>query len=190
MMKRSILLLLFLITTITTFSQEHIKFMGIPIDGSIISFVEKLKTKGLVVKNKENGVYVLSGKFASYDNAEIFVFSTPKTNIVFKVVVYLPEKKTWSSIKSQYSDMVDLYSQKYALTAHFEYFMSPYYEGDSYEEQAVKLEKAIWSSFFKCDGGAIAVEISKYMQLKIAYEDEINQNNASSEIESQVLDDI
>lgn len=78
-------------------AQEHIKFMGIPIDGTIDSFGAKLKGKGVeynAVKSKTAGPggRIFSGTFMG-TKAEFMVFYNVKSKIVWGVAVdyYYPD---------------------------------------------------------------------------------------------------
>lgn len=46
-MKKLILLFLSVIVCVTMQGQTHMKFMGIPLDGTVESFSQKLKAKGI-----------------------------------------------------------------------------------------------------------------------------------------------
>lgn len=189
-MKKILFILAFICLAAGISAQEHLKFMGLPISGRSSVFVEKLKTKGFKFVDKEDDMYVLSGKFANTSNVEVYVLSTPKTKNVFKVVVFFPKKTIWSSIKSQYKDLQELFGQKYTMVDHCEHFRDPYYEGDTFEEQAVKLGKTLYYSTYCCEEGNLLVEISKFMQVKVVYEDNINRELYTTEKESSVLEDI
>ena len=49
-MKRFTILFLFVFFMITTSSAEHIKFMGVPVGGSVAAFKDSLKAKGFIYK--------------------------------------------------------------------------------------------------------------------------------------------
>ena len=90
-----ITLLLFSVCT-AVFSQTHLKFVGIPIDGTITQFQTKLSTKGFKHNKAESanapvGQRVFNGLFRSR-NAELTVFYNRKTLIVYKVEVGVSSK--------------------------------------------------------------------------------------------------
>ena len=89
-MKQRILTIWFLFTIATCcFAQKHFKFMGIPIDGNVSNFCDKLKSKGFTrdVGDVENA-YCFVGKFYGED-ACIQVDYTHDTHIVYSVSVYI-----------------------------------------------------------------------------------------------------
>ena len=114
----------------------------------------------------------------------------PKSQNICKVIVFFPKKHNWSQLRTDYFDKKKLYLEKYRLDSDYEFFSSPYEEGDGYELRAVSNEKCRYVSFFKVKGGHISVEISKNLQIKITYEDEENINLAQKELKENVLDDI
>ena len=83
-MKRFVLSICLLFTITCLYSQEHLEFRNIPINGPLKSFVKKLKKQGYK-QISNNGTYrTLEGKFA-IGNARISVYSTDKTKTVWKV---------------------------------------------------------------------------------------------------------
>jgi hypothetical protein len=86
---------------------------------------------------------------------------------------------------------VELYTSKYGQPSdNFEYILSPYYEGDGFELQALRNEKCTYSTFFITDSGFIIVKMTNSGKLSLEYEDKTNSDQDSKEKESSVLDDI
>lgn len=63
----------FLLTLLLTFAvgigyaqTEHMKFKGIPMEGTLQTFTTKLKTKGFTPIGIQDGVSMLTGEFAGY----------------------------------------------------------------------------------------------------------------------------
>ena len=71
-------------------ANEHLKFMGIPINGTLESFTQKLVAKGLKRERGWENTGAFSGTFAGESNCEVYVKRIPSRNIVYKVVVCLP----------------------------------------------------------------------------------------------------
>ena len=168
--------------------KEHLKFMGIPIEGNASAFSQKLVTKGFVKTKTSENTCALKGTFAGEKDVELIVCQTPKTKQVWKVSVYLPKVSTWSIIKRQYERYKTSFSEKYGTPDHnYEFFDSPYYEGDGYEESAVKNEKCFYASIWDC---GLMVSISQFMQIKLVYEDPINSELDDKEKNQVIEDDI
>lgn len=188
-MKKLVLLFVAMLMSTTFFAQEHLDFRGVPIDGHIDNFVSKMEGLGYTLDNKSDKSAKMSGQFTGR-NVELWIFYTRKTHTVWKVVMYFDED-SWSSLKSDYFEYKKLYTQKYGEpSSSYEFFSKPYYEGDGYELQALRKEKCHYLSLYKLDTGTIAVQISEFEQLKLAYEDEINSDLMTEEKNSAALDEI
>jgi hypothetical protein len=69
-------------------------------------------------------------------------------------------------------------------TSNYDNFLSPYKDGDGYEMQAVEKDKTNIAAFWLGLSGAnYSIEISKYKQVKIAYENETNGRLNNREVE-------
>lgn len=95
-MKRSLLLIIVLFLSMSSFAQmEHMKFMGIPLNGTISSFQKKLAAKGVkfdpeTSKGIKGPCRIFNGTFSG-EKAQIFVYYNDKTKIVYRakaVILY------------------------------------------------------------------------------------------------------
>lgn len=90
-MKKKILLTFFaslLFVTSLSAQTEHLKFMGIPIDGKASVFGKKIEQKGLKYYAKVSNGYIYKGDFAGY-SSEIFTLFDNKKKIVYGVGVQI-----------------------------------------------------------------------------------------------------
>ena len=128
-MKKTILLtfLFSFFFTIQGFGQiEHLKFMGIPIDGKISNFRKELQKKVLVYYTKASNCYVYKGIFAG-DVANVFVMFENSTKKVYAVGVNIEcysesiardtYRRYVRNLKEKYNaqkygDILDLYKEK------------------------------------------------------------------------------
>lgn len=62
-MKRILLTFALLLILVGAFAQEHLSFKGIPIEGSISSFCQKLQSKGLTKLGSANNITLFVGDF-------------------------------------------------------------------------------------------------------------------------------
>lgn len=86
----SMLLLIVIFSSLSAFGQEeHMKFMGIPIDGKVSKFDKKLREKGFTLIHDLNPMYFYKGLFAG-KSASIFVYTETKTSLVYQVAVTIP----------------------------------------------------------------------------------------------------
>ena len=157
-----------LFISINVFGQQ---FDGVNISGDLPTAISKYKAKGYTFEKFIDNGAILKGKIAQTP-IELFIFVTPKTKKVYKVVGYLDEDISWVSLKSTYNRFHDIITTKYGTPdGNYEDFITPYYEGDGYEMSAVGLEKVNYSAYWLNKLGLnIGVEISKFKQVKITYE--------------------
>lgn len=169
-----------------SFGAQSQTFDGIPISGDLTTIISKFKAKGYTHKTTEDGVPIMKGKLASIYNVEVFIFTTPKTKKVSKIVAYLDEQQNWYTIKGEYEKLLNILINKYGTPdSKYDFFSSPYFEGDGFEMTAVASEKCSYAAYwFAKENTNIAIEISKYKQVKLAYENEANMKIATKEIES------
>lgn len=181
-MKNLIITLLILIS-MGGYSQS---WNGIPISGSVSQLKANMSAKGFVFEKKENNCYIFNGR-VNIDKYEAYVFVTPITGIVTKMVLYREQKLSWSSLLEDYEYTKSILTDKYGLPKSFEYFKNPYYLGDGYEYSAVTTEMCNYASFWlEADKNTnISMEISKYHQIKILYENINNLDKYNDETKKQ-----
>lgn len=161
------------------------EFMGVKVDGSMNNIIQKLSAKGFSVhkKNVDQNNLIMKGNVGS-EKVEIYAFFTPISKVCWKLKVFLPEQTTWYKLKSQYESMLENLTEKYGEpTNTYNFFSSPYYEGDGYEMSAVALEKVTYSAFWK----EVYIEITKFKQVAVNYENEVNTEKMSEEKKKQTL---
>ena len=162
------LILLFFLGTTTLWGQE---FLGVKVDGKKDATIAIFKSKGFILSSDKGNVAVLNGS-AGGKKVDLFISYTPISKLVWQFKIFLPEKTSWYSLKAEYQEYLDLLTEKYGEPKDkFNFFSSPYEEGDGYELQAVELEKCSYSAFWE---KYYSVSITKWKQVKIAYENEVN----------------
>ena len=189
-MKKFFTLLAVMFLSYSLFAQEHLDFRGVPIDGQLTDFLSKMEAMGYSVASKDDNVVTMKGKFTNRD-AELFIIATPVTKVVWKVIVDFDKATSWESLKSSYFEYKNLYITKYGKPKNdFEYFKKPYYEGDGYELQALRKEKCTYATYFETPNGYVAVKLTSFECLRIAYEDNINSELDTREKTSSALNEI
>lgn len=171
---KNLLIAIALFITSTLSAQE---FNGVRIDGDLNTFISNLKAKNYTFRKYVEGGAILDGKIG-YDNVEVFVFTTPKSKKVFRVSVYFEKKSTWTSLKSNYFNLLDILKNKYGEPdAERTDFENPYYEGDGYEMSAVKLKKVVYGALWKDKSNlSMTIIISEFNQVNITYDNTKNEN--------------
>ncbi len=97
-MKKIFFLLITLCVCLSISAQEHMKFMGIPLDGTIDNFALKLKAKGVTYdaarsKSLPPGSKSYNGTFMG-EKATFVVYFNTKSKVVFGVMVDMPFSST------------------------------------------------------------------------------------------------
>lgn len=190
-MKKLLLLFAFVFSiNIIGAQNAHLTFKDIPIDGNVKDFADKLSKKGFTqVKGLDDDIF-MEGKFADFD-AVVGLFGTPKSKIIWQVVVITKKYTSWQAMKADFKKYKEIYTKKYGKPANdYHFFSRPYYEGDGYEMQALKLEKCTYATVFKIPEGTIMIKMTKWGDISFSYEDNINVKIRNSESEKSVLNDI
>lgn len=121
-MKRLLTFICCLVITLAAYAQnnnnEHLRFMGIPITGTITQFQTKLVNKGCTVNNSlseaaSNGIRVLNGTLIG-NKVEIFVFYSTRSKVVYRVKAVISGDSE-ELAEQHYYKLKNLLSQKYTL---------------------------------------------------------------------------
>ena len=164
MMKRIFIALLFVFSCIGAMAQnanEHLKFMGIPINGTLESFTQKLVAKGLKREHAWDNALLLKGTFAGKSGSGVCVMRVPSRNIVYKVVVCLPSKDTWEWLEDDYTEFKRMLTSKYGDPFKYsESFKEGTYVGSDYLKiSALKEGKCEYYSIWGSTEGMIVLEV-------------------------------
>ncbi len=96
-----------------TADNQHLMFKGVPIDGTLSEYVEKMKLNGFVVAASEPGTSLLKGDFAGYKDCLVGVVTMKQKDLVSRIKVMFPERDDWASLYSNYVNLKDMLTQKY-----------------------------------------------------------------------------
>lgn len=111
-MKRIFITLAMSLVVLGLCAQEHLSFKGIPIEGSMSSFSQKLKAKGFTLLDSDNNIVMFTGDFTGRE-VTVGVQATSDGRNVFGVVVLFPESDEWNILVNTYGYYKDLYTRKY-----------------------------------------------------------------------------
>ena len=164
MMKRILIALLFVFSCIGVMAQnanEHLKFMGIPINGTLESFSQKLVAKGLKREHAWEDNVLLKGTFAGKSGSGVCVMRIPSRNIVYRIVVCLPSRETWEWLENDYTEFKRMLTSKYGDPFKYsESFKEGTYVGsDRLKISALKEGKCEYYSTWGLNEGFIGLEI-------------------------------
>ena len=165
MIKRRILPFLFLLSFLLVFTQcnfSHLRFEGIPIDGPIEPFVQKLKEKGFKPVEKWEEMQCLKGTFAGKSNCQVFVLRNVKRDIVYRVVVCMPFRDNWEQIERDYQYLQRYYIKKLGAPDEFHsnFEVSREVERNEDKWKLLCADKCNYTSTWEVDGGKIYLEMS------------------------------
>ena len=180
-MKKTIITIAFAISALFVKAQA---FNGVDVDGPLNTAYQQFLNKGYKLYKVYDHAYSLTGSFLG-SNIELFIYGTPKTNKFFKAVVYLPKRDNFYDLRAEYDNYLGLFKGKYGMpSSNYDDFLSPYKDGDGYEMQAVEKDKTNIAAFWLgLGGGNYSIEVSKYKQVKIVYENDANGRLNSREVE-------
>ncbi len=184
MMKRILIALLFVFSCIGAMAQnanEHLKFMGIPINGTLESFTQKLVAKGMKRQQGWDNTGVFRGTFAGECDCKVFVNRILSRNIVYRIVVCLPSRNMWEWLESDYKQFKQMLTSKYGEP---KFCSESFKEGASTYDNSSKMiatlsGKCNYLASWPIDGGVIDLEIFKpdgefYCCVRLQYFDRIN----------------
>lgn len=168
----------------------HLNFMGIPITGSIESFIAELEKKKLRYQTTYDGFPVLQGDFAGYKDCSIYVQPVEGQDIVYSVAVTFPYGNNWEQVYYNYISIKRMLIKKYGEpTKVIEKFQSSVQPDDD----QMKWEYAVsgrcdYRTEFKLDDGAISlsiahvnVEYTDYCYVQLLYLDLLNSFRSVSD---------
>ena len=160
---------------------------GITLGKTETEVVNKLIAKVFKLSEKMSPVIKkYEGRLSNGDNVDIIIVLTPKTKLVWKLVL---SKKaySWSSAKSMFDTYKDKLVKKYGpSTNDYRIFTSPYYDGDGYEMLSLYSDKCIWRSYWE----SLSIDIKSFeyneAEIRISYENP--EASKINETEKEELD--
>lgn len=171
-------------------TSEHLKFKGIPIDGTPERFVDQLMVKGYGNHTIRNGMHIVQGPFAGFSDARVYVVAT--NNVVFSASVYVDFSDRWPEVKSAYLRVKDALTNKYNVKPKsVEVFPKYPSEGSGLEFIAFRDKHAQYESDFEVPYGIIRLMIVRFestdgFNLLIAYYDTANSLAYYNNIEADL----
>lgn len=172
-MKKLLLIVVIVISSLSSSAQREVtKFLGIPVDGTKATMIQKLKEKGFVYNPKDD---FLTGDFNGHKvNVGIITYK----NKVWRIMVIDHEKSTESEIKIKFNNLLHQFSRnkKYRPFSNDNYIipededisfnMSMYSKGYSASycqipEDTVKLNKIMHDSLVKKYGEDYLADTTK-----------------------------
>ena len=162
-MKKLIVSFAFVFIALVSYAQsssEHLTFKGIPIEGSMAEFSQKLKAKGFTSIGSENNLALFMGDFTGR-NATVGVTATDDGKNVFGVVVFFDPSGKWNTLVNTYDYYKDLYTRKYGKPTVSKEKNPAYSDSNTALMAEVHQGTVVWGSAWEVTGGDIELSIEK-----------------------------
>lgn len=190
MMKKILLTLAVFLAAINMVAQEHLTFKGIPIEGSMREFCQKLKAKGFTSIGQENNISLFTGDFTGRE-ATVSVTATDDGKNVFAVIVFFEPSGEWNTLVNTYDYYKDLYTRKYGEPSVSKEYNPAFSDSNTALMAEVHQGTVVYGSAWEVTGGDIQLSIEKASgvykgMIMIRYRD---SQNVEAKIQSD-LDDI
>lgn len=178
-MKRLASLIVALLISVLTFSQEHMKFMGIPMDCTVKQFMAKLMVEGFkYVETDEDGLITMAGSFAG-DDVLLWLFDNTDGMISGVCVVMDYNDLGWGTISDDLDFYKDNLTKKYGRPSEVNIkYKYPHKKGSGYELLGFKLGKNMYNVRWDTKEGTVGMTFASTTNtlLFITYVDAINEN--------------
>ena len=192
-MKKLAVLITCLIFAGAVSAQQHLTFKGVPIDGTLKAYTEAMVKAGFTHELTQDGCAVLSGDFAGFKGCFIGVTTLKNCDVVSRIAVLFPERKTWASILDDYEHLKAMLTEKYGKPTNSEEKFTEYV-GDGVNSlvmHALREEKYVWFITFTTELGEIKLSVvagSSYSTglVCLTYKDKAN----SEKVHSSAMDDL
>lgn len=189
-MKKVLVTFALLLAVTGIMAQEHLSFKGIPIEGSMSAFCQKLKTKGFTSIGRDGTMAFFKGDFAGR-NTNIGVVATDDGKNVYGVAVLFDPSEEWNTLVKTYDYYKDLYTRKYGDPTISKEYNPAHSDSNIALMAEVHQGRVVYESAWEVPGGDIQLCIKKSTgiyegMVVIRYRD---SQNAEAKIQND-LDDI
>lgn len=194
-MKKYFISLMVSLMSLTSYAQTespHMTFKGVPIDGTLNEYVQKMRQKGFDYLGTEDGIAILTGDFAAYKGCTIGVTTLKQKDLVSKITVIFPNCETWAALANNYFSLKEMLTEKYGKPAdvveEFQGYSEP--RDDNSRMHEIKMDRCKYVTTFETPKGDIQLYIghnsvmSCYVML--SYFDKIN----GDVIRANAMDDL
>lgn len=177
-----------MIFVVSSFAQnsEHLKFKGVPIDGTLSEYVSKMKQAGFQLVETDDGVALLEGEFAGYRDCLIVVSTLKSVNVVNTICVVFPAREDWGSLEGDYEYLKSMLTTKYGDPAEVEEefggYSTPRTNNDKWHE--LLMDRCTWYTTYEVKNGDIQLSLEKWdygqYSVLLKYFDRINTETVHS----------
>lgn len=191
-MKKLLISLFVILYTTIGQAQEHLTFKGVPIDGTLDTYVANMKKAGFTFIGENDGIALLRGDFAGYRNCTIGVVTLKSIDIVNRISVLFDSHQDWNNIYVNYSSLKEMLTTKYGKYADcvekFEGYSEP--RDDNGKMHELTMDRCKFYTIWETDKGSIELEIIKGNlgggMVRLTYWDNIN----TMSVQEKAMDDL
>ncbi len=139
----------------------HLKFKGVPIDGSLAQFTARMERKGFeVVSSSDAEVQQLEGDFAGFKECDVYVSTLDNNDLVAQITVCFPSQEQWKNLYGDYKNLKDMLIEKYGRpTSCVERIDRLYNTDESSRMLAINMGNYKYNTRFSTDEGDIILSI-------------------------------
>ncbi len=159
-MRKFLVTFALLFAVINIMAQEHLSFKGIPIEGSMTAFCQKLKAKGFTLISRDNNITLFTGDFTGR-KAKVGVTATDDGKNVFAVVVFFDPSGEWNALVNTYDYYKDLYTRKYGEPTFSKEKNPALSDSNTALMAEVHQGTVVYGSAWEVTGGDIQLSIEK-----------------------------
>ena len=180
------------ILAVGAFAQsQHLAFKGVPIDGTLKSYTQKMVEKGFVYEGTQDGIALLSGDFAGQKKCYVAVSTLKGNDVVNMIAVFFNSHDTWSGVLGQYEQLKEMLTEKYGDPKNIREEFTTYAESDGLKLSALHSGEYVWATTFGTNLGDIELSIvegEKYHSGRVMLRYYDKQN--SEKVRQSAMDDL
>ena len=166
-------------------AQDHLCFEGIPIEGPVSSFVDKLKEAGFKEWEDDIARTLLKGKLFGRE-CTLIVKSNPDNGDVYAVTATFAIRNNWKLCKEDYLAAQEGLTRQFGRPTRIEKFERPFREGDGLELHHLNMGLCKWISTYNTPCGPVTLRLAPVIvnngQLVVLWEDKINSELMSAKM--------
>lgn len=138
-------------------------FADIPWGASVNEAKGALTAAGFSSSQDKDGDLKFQGTLIGFPTSGFVLFGAGKA-VKSIVVLATPSRQA----VDVYRDLRGTLTGKYGQPSNtYEFYSKPYYEGDGYQEQAIRLGKATFATFW---GSTLSLEVTDRLAVQVTYE--------------------
>lgn len=139
----------------------HLKFKGVPIDGSLEQFVTRMGRRGFeAVSDRSAEEQHLVGDFAGFKECDVYVSTLDNNDLVAQITVCFPSQEQWKYLYGDYKNLKDMLIEKYGRpTSCVERIDRLYDTDESSRMSAINMGNYKYNTRFSTDEGDIILSI-------------------------------